>query len=178
MLIKAQNMKILKIVSLSVLLLTACNMATPENYFDRAVLNTNLFNDFASEQFTKMLVSYTVKYEGVKQQNPSATKMVEYKVLSIEKALKDVKDLKPTDETSEMLQTSITLHEYVLPVYKKEYMELAGLCDSGASKQEITAKGEEIDVKYAEQFEAQSEKLTTLGKAYAKAHNINVTWGH
>lgn len=153
-------------------------MATPENYFDRAVLNTNLFNDFASEQFTRMLVSYAVKQEGVQQQNPSATKMVEYKVLSIEKALKDVKDLKPTDETREMLQTSITLHEYVLPVYKKEYMELAKLCDSGASKQEITAKGEEIDVKYAAQFEAQSEKLTNLGKVYAKAHNINVTWGH
>jgi hypothetical protein len=174
-------MKKNKIVSLLVLcvvfLFTACNTATPENYFDRAVLNTNLFNDFASEQFTRMLVAYTVKHEGVQQQNVSAAKMVEMKVLSIEKALKDVKALKETNETKEMLQTSIALHDYVLPVYRKEYTELAKLCDNGASQEEIAAKGEEIDGKYAQQFEVLLDKLTTLGKVYAKAHNINVTWG-
>lgn len=157
-------------------LLTACNTATPENYFDRAVLNTNLFNDFATEQFTNMLVAYTVKHEGV-QQNVTAAEVIETKVLSIEKALKDVKALQETDETKEMLQTSIALHEYVLPVYKNEYKALAKLCDDGAAKEDIAAKGQEISSKYAQQFDALSEKLTSLGKVYAKAHNINVTWG-
>ncbi|SEM59562.1 hypothetical protein SAMN04488505_105139 [Chitinophaga rupis] len=159
-------------------LLAACNTATPENYFDRAVLNTNLFNDFASDHFTNMLVAYTVKHEGVQQQNITATKVVENDVLSIEKALHDVKALPETDETKEMLQTSIALHEYVLPVYKNEYMALAKLCDNGASKEEIAAKGQEINSKYAKRFEEQSEKLMNLGKAYAKAHNINVNWGN
>ena len=159
-------------------LLTACNTATPENYFDRAVLNTNLFNDFASDHFTSMLVAYTVKHEGVQQQNITATKVVENDVLSIEKALKDVKALPETDETKEMLQTSIALHEYVLPVYKNEYMALAKLCDNGASKEDIAAKGQEISSKYAKRFDELSAKLMNLGKVYAKAHNINVNWGN
>jgi len=159
-------------------LLTACNTATPENYFDRAVLNTNLFNDFASDHFTNMLVAYTVKHEGVQQQTITAAKVVENDVLSIEKALKDVKALPETDETKEMLQTSIALHEYVLPVYKNEYMALAKLCDNGASKEDIAAKGQEINSKYAKRFDELSAKLMSLGKVYAKAHNINVNWGN
>lgn len=175
-------MKRIKIASLLVLcwslLLAACNTATPENYFDRAVLNTNLFNDFASEQFTRMLAAYSKKYEGVKQQDVSATKMVEMKVMSVENALQTVKALRETEETKDMLQTSIALHEYVLPVYRNEYKDLAKLFDSGASEEEIAAKVQEIDTKYGKRFEELEEKLTALGKVYAKAHNINVTWGH
>ena len=171
-------MRKIKIAGLFVLcwslLLTACNTATPENYFDRAVLNTNLFNDFATDQFTNMLQSYSA----TQQQNVSAVKVVETKVQSIEKALKDVKGLKETDETREMLRTSIALHEYVLPVYKNEYMALAKLCDNKASKEEINAKAQDIYTKYAQHFEELLNKLTETGKIYAKAHNINVTWGH
>jgi hypothetical protein len=171
-------MKIVSLLSIClVLLLTACNTATPENYFDRAVLNTNLFNDFASDRMTSMLVSYSVNKETLQQQNMTAVKMMEMKVQSIEKALKDVKALKETDETKEMLQTSIALHEYVLPVYKNEYMALAKLTDSAASKEEITAKAQEIADKYGNGFGTLSDKLTVLGKAYANAHNIKVNWG-
>lgn len=157
---------------------TACTTATPENYFDRSVLNTNIFNDFASEHFTKELISYTVKHEGVPSTPNAAESVVDNKAKYIEKALKDVKALKQTDETKEMLQASIALHELVLPVYQHEYMALAKLCDSGGSKDDIAALALEIDNKYAAQFEEQFIKLTNLGKAYAKAHNINVTWGN
>jgi hypothetical protein len=159
---------------------TACTNPTPENYFDRAVLNTNMFNDFASENFTRTLASTAVKHEGVPAttiQNPAQV-MVDAKAKYIEKALNDLKALKQTDETKEMLQTSIALHEYVLPVYQHEYMALAKLCDSGASKEDISALALEIDNKYAANFEELFIKVTNLGKAYAKKHNINVTWGN
>lgn len=159
---------------------TACTNPTPENYFDRAVLNTNMFNDFASENFTRMLIATTVKYEGVKGDTAKnqAFTMVDSKAKYIEKALKDIKALKQTDETKEMLQTSIALHEYVLPVYQNEYTALAKLCDSGGSKEDIASLALEIDNKYAAHFEELFIKLTNEGKAYAKAHNINVTWGN
>lgn len=162
------------------LTLTACTTATPENYFDRAVLNSNMFNDFASEAFTRQLVATTVHYEGDKsprQPNPAQT-MVDAKAQYIAKALKDVKALKQTDDTKEMLQTSIALHEYVLPVYQNEYKALAKLCDDGGTKEDIASLALEIDNKYAAHFEELLEKLTNLGKAYAKQHNIPVNWGH
>ncbi|MBW8683405.1 hypothetical protein [Chitinophaga rhizophila] len=161
------------------LALAACTNPTPENYFDRAVLNTNIFNDFASENFTRDLIATTVKHEGVQgNEAPNQAQMiVDNKAQYIEKALKDIKALKKTDETKEMLETSIALHEYVLPVYKNEYTALAKLCDSGAAKDDIAALALEIDNKYAAQFEELFVKLTNLGKAYAKAHDINVSWG-
>lgn len=159
--------------------LTACNTATPENYFDKAILNTNMFNDFASENFTRQLVASTIQHTDVqlpKQIEPAAG-IVKNKVLYIENALKGVKALKQTDDTREMLQTAIALHEYVLPVYKNEYTALAKMCDSGASKEDISARALDIDNKYARHFEDLFDKLTSLGKIYAQAHNINVTWG-
>jgi hypothetical protein len=170
---KLKNMKKIKLFVCSLLLLTACNTATPDNYFDRAVLNTNQFNDFATDQFTNMLVAYTA----AKQPNVTAKSVVENKVLFIEKAVKDVKALKETDETKEMLRTSIALHEYVLPVYKNEYMALAKLCDTGASKEVIFAKAAEINDAYGKHFDELEEKLTSEGKVFAKAHNIVVQWG-
>lgn len=157
---------------------TACTTATPENYFDRAVLNTNMFNDFASERFTKQLIAQNVKHEGIPATPRAAETIVDNKAKYIEKALKDIKALKQTDETKEMLQTSIALHEMVLPVYQNEYMALAKLCDSGAPNDDVSALALEIENKYAAKFEDLFIKLTNLGKAYAKANNINVTWGN
>lgn len=167
-------MKRFQIASLLLLLFTACNTATPENYFDRAVLNTNLINDFASDQATRMLTDYSAASENAKAQNMSAVKWNEMKVASVEKALKDVKGLKETDETREMLQTSVALFEYVLPVYKNEYVELAKLSDKG---EDITSKAQELNNKYGEQFETLLAKLSAIGKKYADDHGIKVNWG-
>ena len=99
-------------------LFTACTNSTPENYFDKAVLNINMIRDFASETYTNRLISQNVKYDGVHTANgpEPATKDVNATVLWVEKNLKDIKDLKQTNETRDMLHTSIALFEFVLPV--------------------------------------------------------------
>lgn len=158
---------------------SACTNPTPENYFDQAVLNTNIINDFGSEPLTKMLIAQNVKYNGTLPNGPNAaTKMIDAKVQWIEKDIKKISDLKETDETRNMLKTSVALFEYVLPVYKNEYMALAKLSDQGGTQEDILSLGKEIDEKYGVRFDSLYDVLTAEGKKYATAHNIQVRWGN
>jgi hypothetical protein len=175
-------MKRLKIASLLfvcwTVMLTACNTTTPENYFDQAVLNTNMLSSFASDRLTQEIVSYSAQSEAAKAQNMSAVKSLEMKVQFIENALKKIKALKETDDTREMLKASIAVHEYVLPVFKNEYMDLAKQSDNGVLKEEIARQAEVIANKYGPQYDVLMNKLTDIGKVYAQKHGIQVNWGH
>ncbi|MVT09395.1 hypothetical protein [Chitinophaga tropicalis] len=168
-------MKTMKVLCLSVLglclvFLTACNTVTPRQYFEKAVLNTNTFADFGTEHMMRELTSAQPAYP--------ATKMMEHRAQRVEMVLNDLKTLRQTEETKDMVQTSIALHEYILPIYKNEYMALARLCDNKAPKEEIDAKEEEIVSKYGQKVDELFSKLTDIGKEYAKKNDINVTWGH
>ncbi|WPQ65927.1 hypothetical protein SIO70_13785 [Chitinophaga sancti] len=159
--------------------MSACSNPTPENYFDTAVLNTNIINDFGSDALTKMLIAQNVKYNGTLPNGPNAaTKMIDGKVQYIEKTLGKVKDLKETDETKRMLRTSEALFEYVLPVYKNEYKALAKMSDDGGTQEDVLSLGKEIDAKYGERFDSLFDVLTAEGKKYAAAHDIKVNWGN
>ncbi|OMP76392.1 hypothetical protein BW716_25115 [[Flexibacter] sp. ATCC 35208] len=172
------NMKKLLILA-AILGLSACSNPTPENYFDTAVLNTNIINDFGSDALTKMLVAQNVKYNGTLPNGPNAAaKMIDGKVQYIEKTLVKVKDLKETEETKTMLKTSEALFEYVLPVYKNEYKALAKMSDDGGTQEDVLSLGKEINEKYGERFDSLFDVLTAEGKKYAAAHDIKVNWGN
>ncbi|WPV70380.1 hypothetical protein [Chitinophaga sp. LS1] len=159
--------------------LSACSNPTPENYFDTAVLNTNIINDFGSDALTKMLIAQNVKYNGTLPNGPNAAaKMIDGKVQYIEKTLVKVKDLKETEETKTMLKTSEALFEYVLPVYKNEYKALAKMSDDGGTQEDVLSLGKEINEKYGERFDSLFDVLTAEGKKYAAAHDIKVNWGN
>jgi hypothetical protein len=160
-------------------LLMACNKATPENYFDIAVLNSNMFVGFAGNGLLRQFDAPPAKMQeanGV----PVAMKRREVAAMNIkftEEAYEKLKSLKETAETKAMLQTSQAMYEYILPVYKKEYVTLAELYDSGAAKEKIEAQAKMIHDKYYTGFNVVYEKLISIGKSYAAAHHIKVNWG-
>ena len=158
---------------------TACNTITPENYFDIAVLNCNMMHGFAGEGLQRELENPTVKLvEGTKDQTaPMKRKeIIDSKIQFIAPNLEKIKHLKQTDDTRDMLQASLSLYEYVLPVYKNEYQQLAKLYDDGASKEQIQSFGQSIHDKYYSGFEELFNKLTAVAKPYAERHNIKVNW--
>jgi len=160
-------------------LLTSCNTETPEDYFDIAVLSCNSMHGFASEGLQRELESPTVKMVDGNKDKVAPMKrkeIIDSKIESIEPNLEKVKQLKQTDQTKELLQASLALHEYVLPVYKNEYQQLAKLYDDGASKEQIAAFEQSIEQKYFSKFAELYDKLTAAGKSYAKKNNINVNW--
>jgi hypothetical protein len=158
---------------------TGCNTAGPEKYFDLAVLNSNMLVGFANAGQLRELESPSVKLAENSSQ-PVAMKrneIIEQKIKFIETNLEKLKELKVTPDTKDMLQTSLALHEYILPVYKMEYGQLAKLYDEGASNEKIQLQAQTINDKYYSHFNELYTKLISIGKLYAERNSIKVNWG-
>lgn len=161
-------------------LLTACNAAAPEKYFDLAVLNCNMMVGFAGEGLSMELDQPSLKMVNGDKDHPVPMKrkeVIDNKIQFFELNLGKLKQLKETDDTKDMLQASVALYDYVLPVCKTEYQQLAKLYDEGAAKEEIHSYAQAIHDKYDTGFDELFNKLTTTGKSYAAKHNIKVNWG-
>ena len=156
----------------------SCNSATPEKYFTTSVLNTNLLAGFAGNGMLRQLESPSVKLDeksGETVQMKSKEEL-ENKIKSIEETYNNVKDLKQTEETKDMLQASVSLYEFVLPVYKNDYIQLAESIDNKASAEIINSESQAIHDKYFAKYDELYKKLITIGKIYAEKNKIKVNW--
>lgn len=159
-------------------LMPSCSEA-PRTCFDRAVLNCNMFHDFASRGMERQLESPSVKLTDAKTgaSAPMTRKeVVDGKIAFIEQSLAKVRKLRQTDDNRDIVQASLALHEYVLPVYRDDYQRLAKLYDDGAPKDAIAQLSSSIATQHGPQFQALSDQLTAAGKAYASRHDIKVVW--
>jgi hypothetical protein len=163
--------------AISSLLISSCS-PKPERYFDVAVLNANMISDFGGRLEYELEHPSATLLEGTKDQTRpmKRSEIIEDKVKIVEEHLSDIKDLKETDDSRDILKASIALHEYVLPVFKAEYKQLAGLYDNGAPKEEIATYQQSIWDKYGNRFSQLFDALTSAGKKYATKHDIKVNW--
>jgi hypothetical protein len=171
--------KIFFLVLFICLVITACNTATPGKYFDTAVLNCNMMMGFANEGLLRELDQPSVKMVNGDKDHTVAMKrkeVIDTKIKFLEANLEELKQLKETPDTRDILQASLALNEYILPVYKNEYLQLAKLYDDGASKEARQSMSMAIRGKYFTGFDERFSKLTTAGKSYAERHAIKVTW--
>ncbi len=163
---------------MAVLLSTSCNTTTAEDIFSDAVLNTNLIYGFADEGMVRELASPSVKSDGTADGyiTMKRKEIIDTKIVFIEKAFENVKALKKQNDNTEMLEASIALYEFVLPVYKSDYSKLAALYDAGASESLINQLAQDIHIKNYSTYERLSSRLLAAGKLYAARHNIKVNY--
>ena len=160
-------------------LFTGCSNSSPQDTFNTAVLSCNMIHDFASNGFLRQLESPSVQMIGGDPNNTAPMKrkeVVENKIQQVSDYHNKVVQLKEKEDSKELIGTSRALYDYVLPVYKKEYMELARLYDEGAKKESIVSYAQGIQDKYYQGFANLFDKVTAAGKEYAKKHNLNVQW--
>mgnify|MGYP003621183780 CR=1 FL=1 len=133
------------LLSGSTLILNSCS-TPPEKYFGTAVLNTNLLIGFAGDGFSRQLESPSAMLSGDNGEisEMKRSEVVSSKIKQTEENLDKVESLRETDDTKDMINASLALYKYVLPVYKNEYVELAELYDNGASKEQIQQKTKSI----------------------------------
>ncbi|MGG9962910.1 hypothetical protein [Ferruginibacter sp. SUN106] len=159
------------------LFFAACNTATPENYFDRAVLNSNMLSGFAGEGQLRQMESPSAKMDEKGQAVPGKRlKELNQKIQFVEEEYKKVKSLKETEDARDILQSSIALYNLVIPVYKTEYTQLATAFDNGVAKEQLQQQAKAINEKYFAQYQSLYNKLIAAGKLYAAKHNIKVNW--
>ncbi|WP_316800808.1 hypothetical protein [Pedobacter frigidisoli] len=165
---------------LAVLFFSACS-ETPERFFDIAILNTNMINDFASPDLARHINDETKEFPDIpssKKKGNEAVTNITNKILYLEQSLDKVKKLSVSgDEEQEIKALSTSLYELVIPVYKNEYMAYAKLCDAKGSQSAKEVLIKDIDQKYGMRFEQNYNRLMEKGKAYAQEHGIQVNWG-
>ena len=136
-----------------------------------------MLNGFADERGLPEL-----EYGSAKLQKDGSTatmprkEILEEKTKSLQEALDKIKGLDQTADTKEMILSSIELYEYVLPVYKTEYAQLAKAYDENASKETIHSETQVIHDKYYTHYNELYGKLISIGKVYAEKHSIKVNW--
>ena len=165
--------------ALLVIIFSSCTSQSPENIFSEAVLNTNLFFGFAGNADFRQLESPSVRLvPGTtdKTEPMKRAEVIQDKIDALSKSFNKIKKLSASGDAKAMVESSVALYEYVLPVYKDEYMQLAKLYDDGASADKIQQMSEAIQSKYQAGFIALKDKLTSAGKEYAQKNNINVQW--
>jgi len=158
---------------------TACTDSSPQNVFNTAVLSCNTIYDFATDGLLRQLESPSVRMINGDKDNFAPMKrkeVIKDKIQLIIDNHNKLKKLKETAESKEVIGASGALYDYVLPVYKKEYRELARLYDEGAAKESIASYAQGIQDKDYPGFANLFDKMTAAGKLYAKKHNINVQW--
>ena len=155
----------------------SCGNPPPDQLFARVVLNTNLLFGFAGSGMQRELASPSVKLVDEKTMATAPMKraeVVQTKLETIEANFEKVKAISSNEETKPMLDAAIALYEFVIPVYKNEYAQLAKLYDDGAPAEQIAALEKTIQEKYGARFESLYDAVGTTGKAYAAKHNIPV----
>ena len=167
-------------LAFSIFLLSACS-ETPEKFFDIAILNTNMINDFASPDLARHINEEAKEYPNIpssKKKGDEAVNTITNKILYLEQSLEKVKKLSASGtEEEEIKNLSMQLYELVIPVYKNEYLVYAKLCDDKRNQDDKDALVKKIDEQYGLRFEQNYNALMEKGKTYASEHNIQVNWG-
>ena len=155
----------------------SCSNDTPQNYFSIATLNSNILYGFAGNSMQRELESPSVKLVDEKTMATAPMKRAEVvkdKIQFAESSYQKVKGLGSDADATAMVKASLTLYEFVLPVYKNEYAQLAAAYDEGAAADKIAAMEKNISNKYAAKFDELYNALHTAGMAYAVKHGIKV----
>ena len=160
-----------------VCLISSCEKATPEQTFAGAVIKANLLSGFAGNK-----MRYQLEHPSAIMTPSGGTALMTRKafvgraILQIEESNQKTKGIGETDDNRQMLQASIALFDYVLPVYQNEYSHLADLYDQGAERAELEAVYKAITDKYLGGYQERWDALLAAGKPYAKRHDIRVSW--
>jgi hypothetical protein len=157
-------------------LLASCSHS-PREYFEQAALNCNMLYGFADTELERDLAQQQEKLvdaNTMKMEKITRAEVVKEKLARVEENFAKVKSLGSNTEAGEMVKASTALYEFVIPVYKNEYTQLAALYDGNAPADKIAAASKNITDKYAAKFESLYNNVIKTGTAYAEKNGVEV----
>ncbi|WP_124583812.1 hypothetical protein [Pedobacter sp. KBW06] len=153
---------------------SSCNLIhSPEEYFDKTALNTNMLSRFGGSYFYTYQ-KYIKGGVGSGDFNTCEKYLKNYSIAFAERNLEKVKGLYPNTEAKPMIDASIDLYTYVLESYKTDHLEIARMIDENAAAESIDEAIKALDEKSFDRFSEKYNKLWTIAKTYAKNNHIEV----
>lgn len=170
-------------LTILLLFLQSCGIGTtPENYFDRTALNTNLFSGFGAEDFENYLAakSQNSLYTELENkewvlQDKLEPHIKTFIIPKLEESMEKVEALSKTSRTEKMIEASLKLHQFTLEKYNTDYITIAKLIDADAPESEITEAIIKFNDENYEKYWDLHTKLMDVALPYAEANNIDVS---
>ena len=153
---------------------SSCSLLhSPEEYFDKTALNTNMLSRFGGNYFYTY-EKYIKGGNGTGSFNTCEKYLKNYSIAFAERDLEKVKKLYPSTEAKPMIDASIALYTFVLQSYKTEHLAIARMIDQNAKAEAIDDAIRALDEKSYDRFSEKYNKLWTIARAYAKNNHIEV----
>jgi hypothetical protein len=157
---------------LGVITAMACQMpAPPQKYFAATVLNANAVSHFGSDYFITAL-GYSKRPLAAGVDQYTYEQQVGFAIQRVERYLKSVNGLMPTQDSKAMLDASRDLFRFTLESYSTDHLQIAKMIDRKAPQEEVAQAMQALDGKSYETFLAKYEKLRNIGIQYARDHDI------
>jgi hypothetical protein len=161
-------------------ILQSCMENTAEEYFDRAALNSNSLMFFGGKDFKNMADNKNANQLLVfddKKMYPAKSYedyILRNMIPSINQTIEKIKDLKPTEETTPLINASLDLFTFAKSKYETDYIKIAKLMDLKSSQPEIDKAIADMENTSFPLFEAKYKSLWDTALPYAKKHGIEV----
>lgn len=153
---------------------SSCNLIhSPEEYFDKTALNTNMLSRFGRSYF-HTYQKYIKSGAGTDSFNTCEKYLKNYSIAFAERDLKKVEGLYPNTEAKPMIDASIDLYNYVLQSYKTDHLAIARMIDQNAPAESIDEAIRALDEKSYAGFSEKYDKLWRIAKTYAKNNHIEL----
>ena len=166
---------------LTAIVTQSCSVDTPEDYFAKTTLNVNKYISIGAKDFQHMVDAQSqgglyAEVDGKFVPSDSYESHVKtYKISNIETDIENIKKLKPTDDTKEMINASLEVFNFVKSKYETDYIKIAKLLDEKVDKQQIDAAIRKFEEQNLEEFNKKIDVLYSIAMPYAKNNGIKVS---
>lgn len=171
-------MRSLKLISFVIIaLLCGCSNTSPGEYVNKAALNSNLITAYYTPKFFGEIQELKAQNRLVvfREKTPKPTTAEKYLknyLPDLSKNISDIKTLKKTSETKEMLEASLDYFEQADKIFKNDYLRIAKMIDANKPQPEVEAETHKIFEANNDEMMKKYDRLWATAEAYAAKNNI------
>jgi len=166
-----------------VIITQSCSVDKPESYFGKTTLNVNKYIDFGSVDFQRMIEMQSknglyanIDGKFITSSDNFETHVKTYMIPNIETDIENVKKLKPTEDTKELIEASLKVYNFVKSKYETDYIKIAKLLDQKADVAVIEGAIKELEEQNLDELAKKIDALHKIALPYAKANGIEVSF--
>jgi len=158
----------------------SCTTDTPDSYFGKTTLNVNKYSQMGATDFQRMREFHdqNALYAKVNDEfipsDSFEAHIKTYKIFNIETDIENIKKLKPTEETKEMINASLAVFNFIKSKYETDYVKIAKLMDDKVGKEKIDTAIQKFEEQNLSKLDKKLKALFDIAMPYAKKNGMDV----
>ena len=161
------------------LVLASCSAPSPKEYFTKTALNSNLVTAYYTPKFFDDVLEQKAKNRLTvfKEKSSIPATVEEYfkdRIPDLSQNISEIKSLKKTDDTKELLEASTAYFEQADKIFKNDYPKIAKMIDENKPQLEIQTAINKIFADNDSKMFEYENRLHKAAATYAKKHNLPV----